>query len=110
MGRKEACPFAQPLPVLNPDNEVPGNVVAPLKGRGIDVRQYRPALIAAEQLADPDMIVSFACEAGRRLASSKAEERWDECPAVCDDSMSPGPSLRVENLIAHLAAGHRLAR
>src|SRR5258706_16385288 len=63
-----------------PDGEVPQNVVVGLKSRGIDVGQYRPTLIAAGQLADADLIVSFACDAGRRLAPSKSEERWDECP------------------------------
>jgi arsenate reductase len=65
-----------------PDAEVPGNVVAGLDSRGFDVRGYRPTLIAASQLADSDLIVSFACDAGRRLAPDKPEERWDECPAV----------------------------
>ena len=68
-----------------PDPEVPANVVEGMKTRGIDVAAYRPTLIAAEQLADADLIVSFACDAGRTLAPGKAEERWDDCPAVSDD-------------------------
>jgi protein-tyrosine-phosphatase len=32
-----------------PDGEVPQNVVAGLRSRGIDVSQYRPTLIAAER-------------------------------------------------------------
>jgi arsenate reductase len=87
-----------------PDSEVPQNVVAGLKSRGIDVSRYRPTLIAAEQLADADLIVSFACDAGRRLASSKPEERWDECPAVSDDFDIAWTFItgRVENLISRL--------
>jgi protein-tyrosine-phosphatase len=68
-----------------PDPEVPANVVEGMKARGIDVHAYRPTLVAAEQLTDADLIVSFACDAGRTLAPGKAEERWDECPAVSDD-------------------------
>ena len=68
-----------------PDPEVPANVVEGMKARGIDVHAYRPTLIAADQLNDADLIVSFACDAGRTLAPGKAEERWDECPAVSDD-------------------------
>jgi arsenate reductase (thioredoxin) len=68
-----------------PDPEVPANVVEGMKARGIDVHAYRPTMIAAEQLTDADLIVSFACDAGRTLAPGKAEERWDECPAVSDD-------------------------
>jgi arsenate reductase len=89
-----------------PDNGVPENVVAGLKSHSIDVRQYRPALIAADQLIDADLIVSFACDAGRRLASSKPEERWDECPAVSTDFDVAWTFItgRVENLIARLVA------
>ena len=68
-----------------PDPEVPANVVEGMKTRGIDVQAYRPTLIAADQLTDADLIVSFACDAGRTLAPGKPEERWDECPAVSDD-------------------------
>jgi arsenate reductase (thioredoxin) len=89
-----------------PDNEVPENVVAGLGSRGIDVGQYRPTLIAADQLADADLIVSFACDGGPRLASSKPEERWDECPAVAADFDIAWTFItgRVEHLIARLAA------
>lgn len=68
-----------------PDPEVPANVVEGMKTRGIDVHAYRPTLIAAEQLTDADLIVSFACDAGRKLAPGKPEERWDDCPAVSED-------------------------
>jgi arsenate reductase (thioredoxin) len=60
-------------------------VVEGMKTRGIDVQAYRPTLIAADQLIDADLIVSFACDAGRKLAPGKPEERWDDCPAVSDD-------------------------
>lgn len=89
-----------------PDNEVPDNVVAGLWSRGIDVKQCQPALITAGQLADADLIVSFACDAGRRLASSKPEERWDECPAVSDDFDIAWTFItsHVETLISRLVA------
>jgi arsenate reductase len=89
-----------------PDNEVPENVVAGLKDRGIDVERYRPALVAADQLSDTNLIVSFACDAGRRLAPSKAEERWDECPAVSDDFDTAWTFIigRVDELISRLSA------
>jgi hypothetical protein len=50
-----------------------------------DVRGYRPTLISAAGLADADLIVSFACEAGATLAPGKSIERWDDCPAVSAD-------------------------
>src|SRR3954463_10052659 len=89
-----------------PDNEVPENVVAGLKDRGIHVERYRPALVAADQLSDTNLIVSFACDAGRRLAPFKAEERWDECPAVSDDFDTAWTFIigRVDELISRLSA------
>jgi arsenate reductase len=89
-----------------PDPEVPANVVEGMKTRGIDVHAYRPTLIAAEQLKDADLIVSFACDAGRKLASGKPEERWDECPAVSDDFDVAWDFItkRVETLVERIAA------
>jgi hypothetical protein len=52
-----------------------------------------------------DLIVSFACDAGRKLAPGKAEERWDECPAVSDDFDVAWDFItgRVETLVARLS-------
>jgi hypothetical protein len=52
------------------------------------------------------LIVSFACDAGRRLAPSKPEERWDECPAVSADFDIAWTFItgRVEKLISRLSA------
>ena len=99
-------PFRATTSGPEPDAEVPGNVVAGCKDRGIDVSRYHPTLIAAGQLVDTDLIVSFACDAGRRLAPGKAEERWDECPAVSEDFDVAWRFItgRVEKLIARLAA------
>lgn len=99
-------PFRSTTSGPEPDAEVPDNVVAGFKSRGIDVAQYRPVLIAASQLADADFIVSFACDAGRRLAPDKPEERWDECPAVSDDFDVAWTFItgRVDALLTRLAA------
>jgi arsenate reductase (thioredoxin) len=89
-----------------PDAEVPANVVQGMKTHGIDVQAYRPTLIAADQLKDSDLIVSFACDAGRKLAPGKPEERWDECPAVSDDFDIAWDFIttRVETLIERIDA------
>jgi arsenate reductase len=99
-------PFRAATSGPEPDAAVPGNVIAGFKSRGIDVSQYRPALVAADALDDADLIVSFACDAGRRLAPGRPEERWDECPAVSDDFDVAWAFIadRVERLIARLAA------
>jgi len=99
-------PFRATTSGPEPDQEVPENVVAGLKNHGIDVGQYHPTPIAAEQLSDTGLIVSFACDAGRRLAPSKPEGRWDECPAVSDDFEIAWTFITgsVEKLISRLSA------
>ena len=101
----KGLPFRATTAGPEPDAEVPANVIAGFKTRGIDVASYKPALIAADQLTDADLIVSFACDAGRNLAPGKPEERWDECPAVSDDFDIAWGFItgRVEKLIARLA-------
>src|SRR5438128_2097018 len=102
----KGLPFRATTAGPEPDAAVPANVVAGFKTRGIDVSGYKPTLIAANQLTDASLIVSFACDAGRRLAPGKAEERWDDCPAVADDFDIAWGFItgRVEQLIARLAA------
>ena len=98
-------PFRATTSGPEPDAEVPGNVVAGFKSHGIDVSGTKPTLIAANQLTDADLIVSFACDAGRRLAPGKPEVRWDDCPTVADDFDVAWGFItgRVEELLARLA-------
>jgi protein-tyrosine-phosphatase len=84
LAREKSLPVRATASGSEPDAEVPAHVVEGMKTRGIDVQAYRPTLTAAAQLDDADLIVSFASDAGRRLAPGKPEERWDECPAVID--------------------------
>jgi protein-tyrosine-phosphatase len=104
LAREKSLPLRATTSGPEPDAEVPAHVIAGMKSRGIDVHAYRPTLIAADQLKDADLIVSFACDAGRKLAPGKAEERWDECPAVSDDFDVAWTFItgRVETLVARL--------
>jgi protein-tyrosine-phosphatase len=106
LAKEKSLPVRATTAGPEPDPEVPANVVAGMKTRGIDVQAYRPTLIAAEQLTDADLIVSFACDAGRKLAPGKPEERWDECPAVSEDFDIAWDFItrRVETLVARIAA------
>jgi arsenate reductase len=105
LARERSLPLRATTSGPEPDPEVPDNVVEGMKSRGFDVRTYKPALISPDHLRDADLIISFACEAGRKLAPSKAEERWDECPAVSDDFDTAWDFItrRVEKLVARLA-------
>ena len=94
-----------------PDAEVPTNVIDGLRNHAIDVRGYRPTMISAAGLADADLIVSFACDAGMRLAPEKPVQRWDECPAVSDDFEIAWHFItgRVEGLFRRLKEEHAVA-
>ena len=105
LAREKSLPMRATTSGPEPDPEVPGNVVQGMSSRGIDVKSYKPTLISSEGLKDSDLIVSFACDAGRRLAPGKAEERWDECPAVSDDFDIAWDFItrRVDQLVGRLA-------
>jgi len=78
-----------------------------LKSHGIDVRQYHPALIAAEQLSDTSLIVSFACD-GRTAARAPPYRKsvGMSCPAVSDNFEIAWTFItgRVDKLISRLSA------
>jgi arsenate reductase len=105
LAREQSLPLRATTAGPEPDPAVPANVVEGMKSRGIDVKTYTPTLIAADQLTDADLIVSFACDAGRKLAPAKPEERWDECPAVSEDFDVAWDFItgRVATLVARLA-------
>ena len=106
LARETSLPLRATTAGPEPDAEVPANVVEGMKSRGIDVQTYRPTLIAADQLKDADLIVSFACDAGRKLAPGKPEERWDDCPAVSEDFDVAWNFItsRVETLVDRLSS------
>ena len=105
LARGKSLPLRATTAGPEPDAEVPANVIEGMKARGIDVRAYCPTLIVADQLKDADLIVSFACDAGRKLAPEKAEERWDDCPTVSDDFDVAWKFItsRVETLVDRLS-------
>jgi len=111
MARESGCALAATTSGPEPDAEVPPNVIAGLLKRGIDVRGYRPSLISAPGLAGADLIVSFACEAGARLAPGKPVERWDDCPAVSEDFDAAWCFItsHVERLVTRLESAPQTA-
>jgi len=105
LARQHGLDFAATTSGPEPDSEVPPNVIEGLRSHAIDVGGYRPTMISAAGLADADLIVSFACDAGMPLAPAKPVERWDECPAVSDDFETAWLFItqRVERLFRRLA-------
>jgi arsenate reductase len=109
LAQEKQLAFAATTSGPEPDPEVPPNVIEGLLSHAIDVRGYRPTMISAAGLADADLIVSFACEAGARLAPGNPVERWDDCPAVSADFETAWRFItgRVERLVSRL--GHPAA-
>ena len=68
-----------------PDREVPPEVVAGLRGDGIEARGRRPQRVTTQRLARASRIVSFGCALDEVAPLGVAIERWDDCPAVSDD-------------------------
>jgi arsenate reductase len=102
--RDSGCALAATTSGPEPDPDVPSNVIEGLLNHAIDVRGYHPTMITAIGLADADCIVSFACDAGMRLAPGKPVERWDACPPVSDDFETAWRFItgHVEQLIKRL--------
>ena len=111
LARQHGLDFAATTSGPEPDAEVPPNVIEGLHHHAISVGGYRPTMISAAGLADANLIVSFACDAGMRLAPDKPVERWDECPAVSDDFETAWRFItsRVERLFRRLAQENAVA-
>jgi protein-tyrosine-phosphatase len=111
LARQHGLGFRATTSGPEPDAEVPSNVTDGLRRHAIDIGDYRPTLISAAGLAGADLIVSFACDAGMRLAPDKPVERWDECPAVSDDFEIAWAFItgRVDRLFRRLKEQHAVA-
>ena len=111
LARQHGLDFRATTSGPEPDAEVPSNVTDGLHRHAIDIGEYRPTLISPAGLANADLIVSFACDAGMRLAPDKPVERWDECPAVSDDFEIAWAFItaRVDRLFRRLKEEHAVA-
>lgn len=70
---------------IEPDADIPLNVIAGLLQDGIDVRGRRPRHLTAEELARASHVVSFSCDLGKVAPPGLTVERWDDIPAVSAD-------------------------
>ena len=88
---------------LEPDAEIPPKVVNGLLDDGIDVRGRRPRPVDADELAEAWRVVAFGCDVtglGRGM-SAGLFERWDDIPAVSEDSGVARAAIvrRIEELL-----------
>ena len=87
---------------IEPDADIPPNVMKGLLRDGIDVRGCRPRRITAEELASASHVVSFGCDLGTVGPPGLAVERWDDVPAVSADFDAARDAIvaRLERLLA----------
>jgi arsenate reductase len=85
---------------LEPDAEVPGNVVRGLAADGIDVAAYAPGSATSSRLAAATHVVSFGCDVSA-IAPDGRSEQWNDLPLVSDgfDAARDAIVARVERLL-----------
>jgi arsenate reductase len=84
---------------VEPDDAVPGAVVAGLAKDGFDVRGYTPQAATPDRFATANRIVSFGCELPAIPPSARVEQ-WSDLPMVSDgyDVARDAIVARVETL------------
>lgn len=89
---------------LEPDPEVPENVIAGLERDGIDVRCYLPRVADPARIRAAPLVASFGCELPSAIPAAHVA-RWDDMPLVSDgfDRARDAIVARVEELIATLS-------
>jgi protein-tyrosine-phosphatase len=89
---------------VEPDAGVPESVITGLATDGIDVRDYRPRALSAEQIEGAARIVSFGCDLVPSPPSTPTTERWDDLPMVSDgyDTARDAIVARVTRLLDRL--------
>src|SRR5258707_6212400 len=68
-----------------PEKAVPQTVIERLKREGIDVSQYRPRQVRAEELATVKRIISMGCSAESLGISEERIEQWLDVPPFSQD-------------------------
>jgi protein-tyrosine-phosphatase len=63
-----------------PDKETAPVVVAKLLSEGIDVSQYVPRLVTAEDMEKADVIISIGCDIEPEPRSGRQILHWDNVP------------------------------
>jgi arsenate reductase len=89
---------------LEPDPEIPLNVVTGLAAEGIDVSSRSPRQLDDPDLNRADLVVSFGCAVEDRIPSATVIQ-WDGVPHVSDGFEAARDVIaeRVEKLVAAIA-------
>jgi protein-tyrosine-phosphatase len=91
---------------LEPDPEIPSNVVTGLAAEGLDVTGRLPRRLDDHDLHRADLVVSFGCAVEDRVPSGEVIQ-WDGVPLVSDGFEAARDVIaeRVGELVAAIAKG-----
>jgi len=78
-----------------PEQAVPQTVIDRLKCEGIDVSQYQPRQVRAEDLARAKRIISMGCSAESLGISQERIEQWLDVPPFSQDPNGACEVIRV---------------
>jgi arsenate reductase len=104
MAESRALPWRGESAGIEPDARVPEPVIRGLATDGIDVRDYRPRPLTAEQIDGAPRVVSFGCDLVPSPSDTVITERWDDLPLVSEgyDTARDAIVARVTRLLDHL--------
>jgi hypothetical protein len=71
-----------------------------LRADGIDVADYRPRRVTAEELATAHRIITLGCDLGDLERPGMVIERWDDVPPPSQNL--PGARDRIRDYVEHL--------
>jgi arsenate reductase (thioredoxin) len=83
--RERGLDFQASASGREPDEEIPGNVVDGMRGKGFDISSRKPVAVSAATLGEADVVVSFGCDLEGLVTRTRTIELWSTCPAVSDD-------------------------
>ena len=91
---------------IEPDAEIPPNVVASLLREGIDVGTRQPIGVGVDMVESADLIVSFGCELGGIAPSETRVSYWTGVPMVSDGYAEARDEIvrRVTSLLDEILA------
>lgn len=69
---------------VEPDELIPPQVIAGLRGDGIDDRDTPPQTVSRELLESAQIVVSFGCDLSAFAEASDRIVQWKDVPAVSD--------------------------
>ena len=89
-----------------PYEAVPEKVAEHLAKDGIDVRNFKPRHVAADDLRNATRVVSIDCDLSKLDTQKASIEKWDDVPKVSVDLPASAAAIRkhVDKLVDELSS------